>query len=92
MEALCAGVGIITDDADFNRHYENLISINEDQVLLINPEEIFSTSRAITNWLIDKWVRKPAAQKVSFSDYVASREKIYESLGETRLLNMDAYR
>ena len=92
MEALCAGVGIITDDADFSRHYEKLISINEDQVLLINPEEIFSTSRAITNWLTDKWVRKPAAQKVSFSDYVAAREKIYEGLGETRLLDMGAYR
>lgn len=92
LEALCAGVGIITDDADFSRHYENLVSINEDQVLLINPEEIFSTSRAITNWLTDKWSRKPATQKVSFSDYVASRERIYEGLGDTRLLNMDAYR
>ena len=92
MEALCAGVGIITNDANFSKHYENLISINENQVLLINPAELFATSSAITNWITKKWVRKPATQKVSFQDYIAANEKIYGSLGATRLLDMDMYK
>jgi len=92
MEALCAGVGVITDDADFNKHYEGIISINENQVLLIDPSELFATSSAINNWLGDKWVRKPAIQKISFPDYIAENEKIYESLGETQPLNMDVYK
>ena len=92
MEALCAGVGIITDDADFSKHYEGIISINENQVLLINPAELFATSSAVNNWLSGKWVRKPALQKISFSDYIAENEKIYASLGKTHILNMDAYK
>lgn len=91
MEALCAGVGIITNDADFSKHYESLISANENQVLVINPAELFATSSAITNWLTRKWVRKPAVQKVSFSDYIAANEKIYGSLGAMRLSNLDLY-
>jgi hypothetical protein len=92
MEALCAGVGIITNYAGFQKDYENIISINENQVLLINPAELFATSSAITNWLSKKWVRKPAAQRVSFSDYIAANEKIYKDLGATHLLNMDVYK
>ena len=92
MEALCAGVGIITNDAEFSKPYEDIISINEGQVFLIDPEEIFSTTSALKRWLADKWVRKPATQKKSFSDYIAAREKIYESLGDTYLLNMDVYK
>jgi hypothetical protein len=92
MEALCAGVGIITNYAGFQKDYENIISINDNQILLINPAELFATSSAITNWLTKKWVRKPATQKVSFSYYMAANEKIYEDLGATRLLNMDAYK
>jgi hypothetical protein len=92
MEALCAGVGIITNYAGFQKDYENIISINDNQVLVINSSELFSTTSAITNWLGKKWVRKPATQKVSFSNYVAENEKIYQGLGETRLLNMDAYK
>ena len=92
MEALCAGVGIITNYAGFKKDHENIISINDNQVLLINPAELFATSSAITNWLGKKWVRKPATQKVSFPDYMAANEKIYEGLGATRLLNMDVYK
>jgi len=92
MEALCAGVGIITNYAGFQKDYENIISINDNQVLLINPAELFATSSAITNWLTKKWVRKPAAQNVSFSYYMAANEKIYEDLGATHLLNMDVYK
>ena len=91
-EALCSGVGIITNYAGFKKDYENIISINENQVLVINPAELFATSSAITNWLGKKWVRKPATQKVSFPDYMAANEKIYEGLGATRLLNMDVYK
>ena len=92
MEALCAGVGIITNYTGFKKDYENIISINDNQVLVINSSELFSTTSAITNWLGKKWVRKPAAQKVSFSYYMAANEKIYEGLGATQLSNMDAYK
>jgi len=92
MEALCSGVGIITNYADFQKDYENIISINDNQVLVINPAELFSTSSAITSWITKKWVRKPATQKVSFSDYMAANEKIYEGLGDTHLLNLDVYK
>jgi|GEM_PF-621683 len=89
MEALCAGVGIITNDADFSKHYEGLISINDNQVLRIDPTELFATSSAITSWITKKWVRKPAAQKVSFADYVAENEKIYANLEAMRRSNPD---
>ncbi len=92
MEALCAGVGIITNYTGFKKDYENIISINDNQVLVINSSELFSTTSAITNWLSKKWVRKPAAQKGSFSYYMAANEKIYEGLGATQLSNMDAYK
>ena len=91
MEALCSGVGIITNDAGFGKHYEDIIAINENQVLLINPSELFSTASAITNWLSKKWGRKPAMQKISFPDYIAENEKIYGSLGAMRLSNLDMY-
>jgi glycosyltransferase involved in cell wall biosynthesis len=81
MEALCSGVGIITDRADFKRTYEDVISIKDDQILVIQPPESALAASAIANWLDSKGNRRErASQLVSFSEYIAANEKVYESI------------
>jgi len=81
MEALCSGVGIITDRADFKRTYENVISIKDDHILVIQPSEPALAASAIANWLDGRGNKeKKASQLVSFSEYIAANEKIYESI------------
>jgi glycosyltransferase involved in cell wall biosynthesis len=79
MEALCSGVGIITDRADFKRTYKDVISIDDDQILVIRPSEPALVASAIANWL-DGRGRKKASQLVSFSEYLAANEKIYQGI------------
>ena len=81
IEALCSGVGIITDRADFKRTYEDVISIKDDQILVIQPPESALAASAIANWLDSKGNRRErASQLVSFSEYIAANEKVYESI------------
>jgi len=81
MEALCSGVGIITDRTDFKRNYEKYISIKDNQILVVQPSEPELAVIAIIDWLYDRGNKvKNASQLVSFSEYIAANEKIYASI------------
>jgi len=81
LEAMCSGVGIITDRTDFAETYQGLVTISDDQVLVVRPTEPSLTVKAIVQW-IDRLdgARRPATQLVTYQDYIAATEDIYSSI------------
>lgn len=81
MEAMCSGVGIITDRTDFAKTYQGLVAIGEEQVLVVQPANPSLASEDIVRWMERRTgVRQPASQLVTHQDYLASTEAIYSNL------------
>jgi glycosyltransferase involved in cell wall biosynthesis len=78
LEAVCSGVGIITDRPDFAGTYRDVITLNKNQVLVVSPTEAFSSAEMITQWVRNRVHTKLSShQLVSFQEYLSSNEKIY---------------
>lgn len=81
LEAMCSGVGIITDRADFTKTYQDFVTINEDQILVIQPSEPAMAAEDIVQWVSKRaLVRRPASQIITYRDYLAATEALYSNI------------
>ena len=81
MEAMCSGVGIITDRTDFAKTYKGLVAVGEEQVLVIQPEDPSLAAEEIVRWMERRTkARQPASQLVTHSDYLAAIEALYSNI------------
>jgi len=81
LEALCSGLGIITDRSDFIERYKDLMSINRDRVLVVSPSEPSSAAEAIVRWIQDQaYPRQPSRQLVTYGGYLSSNEAVYAGI------------
>ena len=81
MEAICSGIGIITDRTDFSKTYEGLLAIGDEQVLVVQPENPFLASEDVVRWMERRaGASHTASQLVTHQDYLASTEAIYSNL------------
>ncbi len=85
LEAICSGVGIITDRADFSETYQDIVKTGENQVLVVPPSE-----SSLAAGMIEQWVRERAYnvqsshQIVSYQEYLSANEAIYADLLNSR--------
>lgn len=81
LEALCTGIGIVTDRADFLETYSDVVNIGPRQVLAVSPKDYLQSAKAIAEW-IQEVPRSTTAscQKISYKDYVSLSEKTYGTL------------
>jgi len=81
LEATCSGVGIITDRQNFAETYQDVVSLNKNQVLVVSPDEASSSAEIITQWVRERTqYERSSHQLVSFQEYLSSNEKIYADL------------
>ena len=74
-------MGIITDRADFAETYQNLVSINESQVLVVSPPESDSTAEIITQWVQERaHIGQPPRQLVTFQEFLSMTEAVYDGV------------
>lgn len=78
LEAVCSGVGIITDRPDFAETYQDVITLNKNQVRVVSPTEASSSAQIIAQWVQERVHTKLSShQLISFQEYLSSNEKIY---------------
>jgi len=81
LEALCMGIGIITDRQDILKTYETFLEIDKDQVLVVSPAETKASTKKIMEWLHEqKNTKFNLTWKVSFQDYLLSNEMLYGNI------------
>jgi glycosyltransferase involved in cell wall biosynthesis len=78
LEALCAGVGIVTDRADFADTYTDIVKTDQNQVLVVSPRDYLQSANAVAQWI---QARALAANKpylrISYQDYLLDLEETY---------------
>jgi glycosyltransferase involved in cell wall biosynthesis len=80
-EAMCCGIGIITDRPDFAQTYRGLVTTDASQVLLVSPSEPSSASEMIAQWVAQRAnKRQPSCQLVSYEEYISANEAVYEEV------------
>lgn len=85
LEAICSGVGIITDRTDFAETYQDLVTVSQNQVLVVSPSESVSAAEIITQWVRERaHTRQLACQLVSYQEYLFATEAVYADLLNAR--------
>ena len=78
LEAIWSGVGIITDRQDLAETYRDVVSLNEEQILVISATEASSSAKKITQWIQERARSELTLhQLVSFQEYLAATERTY---------------
>jgi glycosyltransferase involved in cell wall biosynthesis len=81
LEAVCSGVGIITDRPDFAETYRDVITLNKNQVLVVSPTDSSSSAKMIARWVQERASAESSSrQLLSFQDYLSSTERTYTEL------------
>jgi glycosyltransferase involved in cell wall biosynthesis len=81
VEALCTGIGVITDRADFMETYSDVMNVAPRQVLTVSPKKYLQSAEAIVEWIQElPRARDASYQKIRYEDYVSLSEKTYETL------------
>ena len=78
LEALCTGIGVITDRADFLETYRDIVGIRRNQILIVSPRDYLQSARAIAEW-VQKMSRASTETclRISYQDYLSACEKTY---------------
>jgi len=85
LEAICSGVGIITDRTDFAERYQDLVTVSQNQVLVVSPSESASVAEIITQWVRERaHTGQLACQLVSYQEYLFATEAVYADLLNAR--------
>ncbi|MCK5584588.1 hypothetical protein KAJ02_00780, partial [Candidatus Bipolaricaulota bacterium] len=85
-EALCSGIGIVTDRTDLANTYADVVVPGEGQILAVTEKETPTTSaRHITSWLRERRRRlgSQPTRQTSFAAYVSANEAVYDSVATT---------
>ena len=78
LEAVCSGVGIITDRPDFAETYRDLVTLSKNQVIVVSPAEASSSAQRIAQWVQERVRTKLSShQLISFQEYLAATERTY---------------
>ncbi len=78
LEAAWMGVGIITDRQDFTDTYQDIVTLNKNQVLVVSPTDSEVSAGSITQWVQDRISTELDLQPmVSFQEYLLSNEVVY---------------
>ena len=82
LEAICSGVGIITDRTDFAERYQDLVTVSQNQVLVVSPSESASAAEIITQWVQERahYTGQLPRQLVSYQEYLSASEAIYADI------------
>ena len=81
LEAICSGVGIITDRSDFAETYRDIVKIDKNQVMVVSPSESSSAAEMISRWVKDRaHIEQRPHQLISYQEYLSANESIYTSL------------
>ncbi len=81
LEAAWMGVGIITDRKDFAETYQDIITLDKNQVLVVPP-----TNSGVSATLITQWVQDCVNCElnphplISFREYLSSNEEVYADI------------
>lgn len=79
--ALCSGVGIITDRPGFTETYHKLLSINDNQILLVSPSEPSLAAGMIIRWIEEhSYAEHSPKQLIYFDDYLSTTTAFYNYL------------
>jgi len=86
LEAICSGVGIITDRTDFAERYQDLVTVSQNQVLVVSPSESASAAEIITQWVQERahHTGQLPCQLVSYQEYLFATEAVYADLLNAR--------
>ena len=81
LEATSSGVGIIADRLGITETYRDIMTLDENHVLVVSPTEASSSAEIITQWVEERARSKQIPYKlVSYQDYLSSTEKIYHEV------------
>lgn len=81
LEALCSGVGIITDRPDFTETYRKLVSISDNQILVVSPSEPSLAAGMIIRWIEEhSYAEHSPKQLIYFDDYLSTTTALYNDL------------
>lgn len=81
LEAMCSGLGIITDRADFVETYQELMTLDKDQVLVVPPSESSSAAEMVRQWVGKRAdIRQPPDQLISYEEYLSANEAVYQDV------------
>lgn len=81
LEAICSGVGIITDRADFAETYLDIMKIDKNQVMVVSPSESSSAAEMISQWVEDRaHIEQQPHQLISYQEYLSANESAYTNL------------
>ena len=81
LEAICSGVGIITDRADFAETYLDIMKIDKNQVIVVSPSESSSAAEMISQWVEDRaHIEQQPHQLISYQEYLSANESTYTNL------------
>ncbi len=80
MEAMCTGVGVLTDRADLLDTYRDLFAAGDDHVLVVSCDQPQSAADEIRSWVCSRMRLPAATQMFTFERYLSSNEELYTSL------------
>jgi len=81
LEALCSGVGIITDRKNFPDTYRDLMTIKENQVLLVDPSDHIMAAKMIKRWIQEQvYTHQSSRQLVGHNEWLSANEAVYGSV------------
>lgn len=82
LEALCSGVGIITDRPKFAETYEDVAVIEKGQILVVPPSEPAVAADMIAEWVERRGSTEQQSMRLEYGyeQFVAATESVYTSL------------
>ena len=81
LEAICSGVGIITDRADFAKTYQDIVKMDNNQAIVVSPSKPALAAEIIKQWVRERANIIPLPQRLtSYQDYLSANEAIYADL------------
>lgn len=79
LEAMCSGVGIISDQADFADTYRDIVDLSENGVVVVSPSDVRGAAKGIGRWVQERATTEHATHhQVSYPDYLGASEATYD--------------
>ena len=81
LEAICLGIGIITDQVEFIKTYRDIVEIDKNQIVVVSPSESTSSAAKIKQWIKGRAQNiQSSHQLVSYQEYLSANEAIYADI------------
>jgi len=81
LEAICSGVGIITDRVNFAETYQDIVKMDKNQVIVVSPSKPSLAAEMIEQWVRERAHIAPLPQQlISYQEYLSANEAIYANI------------